>query len=283
MDIDLPFRGSRFIAACSKPIQTNVDKYIDISVTPDQHHRQNIKRCCVSLTEWSDTGTQVRPPAPWDRGVSSPISHVIVRIVCMSCVHVCLSLSPDLPLLEESAGHEAVRSYLVGLARCFPLRGLVVGEGLLNLRVICASLHSIKRCCDREQGVSPQASMPPRLFFIRHGEAAHNPLLVKGNFKSKEPAEINYALLSEARSIVNPSLTDKGREQALALHESLVASGEKFDLCVTTPLARAIETAQLAIGSLAAKFLVTPELCETATGPTGLKLAGPQSVTALQR
>lgn len=118
--------------------------------------------------------------------------------------------------------------------------------------------------------------MPPRLFFIRHGEAAHNPLLVKGNFKSKEPAEINYALLSEARSIVNPSLTDKGREQALALHESLVASGEKFDLCVTTPLARAIETAQLAIGSLAAKFLVTPELCETATGPTGLKLAGPQ-------
>ena len=49
------------------------------------------------------------------------ISHVIVRIVCMSCVHVCLSPSPDFPLLEESAGHEAVLSYLVGLARCFLL------------------------------------------------------------------------------------------------------------------------------------------------------------------
>ena len=76
-------------------------------------------------------------------GQGCVISHVIVRIVRMSCVHVCLSLLPDLPLLEESAGHEAVRSYLVGLARCFPLRGLVVGEGPLNLRVICA-LHSIQ-------------------------------------------------------------------------------------------------------------------------------------------
>ena len=78
-------------------------------------------------------------------GQGCVISHVIVRIVRMSCVHVCLSLLPALPLLEESAGHEAVRSYLVGLARCFPLRGLVVGEGPLNLRVICASLHSSLR------------------------------------------------------------------------------------------------------------------------------------------
>ena len=36
---------------------------------------------------------------------------------------------PALPVpgLEESAGHEAVLSYLVGLARCFLLRGLGVG------------------------------------------------------------------------------------------------------------------------------------------------------------
>ena len=36
---------------------------------------------------------------------------------------------PALPVpgLEESAGHEAVLSYLVGLARCFLLKGLGVG------------------------------------------------------------------------------------------------------------------------------------------------------------
>jgi broad specificity phosphatase PhoE len=155
--------------------------------------------------------------------------------------------------------------------------------------------------------------MVPRLFFVRHGEAAHNPLLgtaawierekpakhlrsahrlffanfslirhantflppVKGNYKSKDPSEMNAALLREARSIVNPTLTPKGRAQAEELGKSL-ANAEPFDLCVTTPLARAIETAHLAFGAVAKKFLVSPMLCETATGPTGLKLAGPQ-------
>ena len=119
--------------------------------------------------------------------------------------------------------------------------------------------------------------MPPRLFFVRHGEAAHNPLLIKGNYKSKDPTQINAALLREARSIVNPVLTDKGRAQAEELGAKLAAEGqEPFDLCVTTPLARAIETAHLAFGRLASSFCITPALCETATGPNGLKLAGPQ-------
>ena len=118
--------------------------------------------------------------------------------------------------------------------------------------------------------------MNKRLFFVRHGEAQHNPLLVAGNFKSKDPAEIDFAKLCEARSIVNPSLTEKGRLQAQTLNEKMKADGYQFDLCVTTPLARAIETAHLAFGDIAAKFVVTPELCETATGAVGLKLAGPQ-------
>ena len=32
--------------------------------------------------------------------------------------------------------------------------------------------------------------MPPRMLFCRHGEAVHNPLLVAGNYKAKDPAEI---------------------------------------------------------------------------------------------
>lgn len=116
----------------------------------------------------------------------------------------------------------------------------------------------------------------PRLFFVRHGEAQHNPPLVKGNYKSKDPAQMDFALLREARSIVNPVLTEKGRAQAEALGAKLAAEGLRFDLCVTTPLARAVETAHLAFGQTASKFAITPELCETATGPSGLKLAGPQ-------
>ncbi len=114
------------------------------------------------------------------------------------------------------------------------------------------------------------------LLFCRHGEAAHNPLLVKGNFKSKDPAEIDASLLRQARSIVDPSLTEKGREQAAALAAKMESDGSTFNVCITTPLARALETAHIAFGKAAAKFVVTPELCESATGPTGLKLAGPQ-------
>ena len=51
----------------------------------------------------------------------------MLSYVSCAFVHVCLSPSPGLPLLEESAGHEAVLSYFVGLARCFLLRELVVG------------------------------------------------------------------------------------------------------------------------------------------------------------
>jgi broad specificity phosphatase PhoE len=114
--------------------------------------------------------------------------------------------------------------------------------------------------------------MPPRLFFVRHGEAQHNPLLVRANFKSKDPAAIDLALCAEARSILNPTLTDAGRAQAAALGERMESEGLKFDLCVTTPLARAIETAHLAFGRCAAKFLVTADAVETAAP----KLAGPQ-------
>ena len=127
MDIDLPFRGSRFIAACSKPIQTNVDKYIDISVTPDQHHRQNIKRCCVSLTEWSDTGTQVRPPAPWDRGVSSRmLSYVSCACRVSMCVCLCRptfpsSIAPARPDGAGTGGAKKTKHYAVAKGFCMGL------------------------------------------------------------------------------------------------------------------------------------------------------------------
>ena len=106
----------------------------------------------------------------------------------------------------------------------------------------------------------------PRLYFVRHGEAEHNPFIVKGK------ADGDDQVLREGRSILNPRLTAKGKAQAQALAAQLKDSGEVFDLCVTTPLARAIETAQLAFGSAANNFIVNPDGVETADP----KLAGPQ-------
>ena len=57
--------------------------------------------------------------------------------------------------------------------------------------------------------------MPPRLFFVRHGEAQHNPFIVQGK------AEGNEALLKQGRSILDPILTAKGRNQAEALRAQL--------------------------------------------------------------
>jgi len=127
-------------------------------------------------------------------------------------------------------------------------------------------------CGSERGGVIPPSVLARSMFFVRHGEAEHNPLLVKANFKSKDPSEINAVLCREARSIVNPKLTEKGREQAAALGKKMQAEGRRFDLCITTPLARAIETSHLAFGAVAAKFMITADAVESATP----KLAGPQ-------
>ena len=44
------------------------------------------RRAHSSLTEWSDTGTQVRPRAPWDRGVSYCMSSSTYRVHVSMCV-----------------------------------------------------------------------------------------------------------------------------------------------------------------------------------------------------
>ena len=104
------------------------------------------------------------------------------------------------------------------------------------------------------------------MFFVRHGEAAHNPYIVKGK------AENNEELLRQGRSILNPRLTDAGRAQAEQLRQRLESGGESFDLVITSPLARAVETAHIAFGRVAKVFLVCPELVETAEP----RLGGPQ-------
>lgn len=103
-----------------------------------------------------------------------------------------------------------------------------------------------------------------RFAFVRHGEAEHNPFVTKGK------AEGDEDLLRRGRSILNPHLTPKGQHQAAQLRESL--RGTAFDIVVTTPLARAVETAWIAFGESQAAFIVTPECTESAEP----RLGGPQ-------
>jgi broad specificity phosphatase PhoE len=79
--------------------------------------------------------------------------------------------------------------------------------------------------------------------------------------------------------MLNPSLTELGRQQAAAVRAALESAGDRFDLVVTTPLARTIETTRIAMDGLADRILLTPELCETAED----RLGGPQRGHSLAR
>eukprot|EP00658_Telonema_sp_P-2_P058263 TRINITY_DN4672_c0_g1_i1.p2 TRINITY_DN4672_c0_g1~~TRINITY_DN4672_c0_g1_i1.p2 ORF type:complete len:225 (+),score=49.26 TRINITY_DN4672_c0_g1_i1:202-876(+) len=116
-----------------------------------------------------------------------------------------------------------------------------------------------------------------QIWFMRHGEAAHNPLVVRGKQLGADTPD-GAALLQQGRSILNPSLTTTGRDQATELHAILENQGFSCDTVVTTPLARAMETAQIALSGLADRFVVSPLGVETADP----KLAGPQRGTDLR-
>ena len=87
--------------------------------------------------------------------------------------------------------------------------------------------------------------MPPRFFFVRHGEAAHNPFIVKG--KAEIDPEKAAPLLRQGRSILNPRLTEKGREQAATLRKQLEESGMAFDLLITVPASQTVYSESVAM------------------------------------
>lgn len=72
--------------------------------------------------------------------------------------------------------------------------------------------------------------MPSRTFsFVRHGEAAHNVLIAGGKAE-------------EGRAILDPHLTELGNEQASKLADEVAPSYKNFDIIVTSPLSRALQT-----------------------------------------
>ena len=92
--------------------------------------------------------------------------------------------------------------------------------------------------------------------FARHGEAQHNKLIRDGRD-------------GEGRALLDPALTEAGEAQALELAEALRPSERQFDVIVTSPLCRALQTAsKIAETQDAVEVIVTSLHTETAMPPS---------------
>ena len=102
---------------------------------------------------------------------------------------------------------------------------------------------------DEPGAAAAESGGGPRFFFVRHGEGEHNALIDAGK------AEGDAAKTEAGRNVLDPRLTARGREQAAGLRAKLQAEGAgAFELVVTSPLSRALETAQIAFGDLGARL-----------------------------
>lgn len=110
--------------------------------------------------------------------------------------------------------------------------------------------------------------MGKRVAFIRHGEAVHNPHL-QASKKETDP-ETKAALYAKGISFLDPTLTEKGAQQAEGLRAKLAQEGREYDVVVVSPLRRAIQTAHIALSGRAGLFVVDPESTETADPIWGL-------------
>lgn len=81
-----------------------------------------------------------------------------------------------------------------------------------------------------------QPKTPKEVFIIRHGQGEHNVLFETG-------------FLKEAREVLDPGLTDKGKEQAAAVQSNALLPATT-ELIVCSPLRRTIETCCQALGKM---------------------------------
>lgn len=106
----------------------------------------------------------------------------------------------------------------------------------------------------------PGYRKPGGLYFVRHGEAEHNPSIKKA--KSSHPN--GKGLLTKSGAMLDPTLTPKGEEQARSLRQWCKLQGISFDTLVTTPLSRALKTANIALQPfVTGKCIVTPDCTDT--------------------
>jgi len=108
-------------------------------------------------------------------------------------------------------------------------------------------------CCRKRDPVysipkSVTSSSVKRVCFIRHGQGMHNTSML-------------------GWELIDPPLTSKGEDQAKALQERLMPDRDAFELVMTSPLTRAIQTALFAFDGTSVPFLITPLLRERLGAP----------------
>jgi len=133
----------------------------------------------------------------------------------------------------------------------------------------------LKRLITKVELVKRPRFANPRktVWFVRPGEAEHIPVIERGKLTN------NPEMVKEGQRMLDPPLTEEGRQLARALRRQLEEGGRRFDLVVVSPLVRAMESAYIAFHGLADKFLVTPEVTDTAQQ----ELGSPQKGLSVQQ
>jgi len=85
--------------------------------------------------------------------------------------------------------------------------------------------------------------MKKQLWIVRHGQAAHNPRAEAAKEAGCSHEEFLEAMRQD--DVLDAPTTDLGKQQALALHEE--HTWDHLDLIVSSPLSRALETADVIV------------------------------------
>lgn len=120
---------------------------------------------------------------------------------------------------------------------------------LLIIIIITMSSRAVRKVMAAATSSSSSASSK-RISIIRHGQAMHNPRaeVAKANGCSMD----EFLQLMRQDDVLDAPLTDLGRHQAVSVK---LATASKIDLVVSSPLSRALETADLVHPSTAGATL----------------------------
>ena len=111
--------------------------------------------------------------------------------------------------------------------------------------MLISSVKTTARMVSHQHSLSPSRSK--RLFIIRHGQAQHNPRAEEA--RDKGCSHERFLELIEEDDALDAELTPLGREQAGLLYnnKSFQEKMKCVDLVISSPLSRALQTADIAL------------------------------------
>jgi len=97
---------------------------------------------------------------------------------------------------------------------------------------LSSSLSAPRKCQESSDRAKAEVNEAKVIYFVRHGESLYNE---------------HYERTGKDNMVWDAGLTAKGQQQARAAGETLRACGDTLDLCISSPLTRAINTCLLAV------------------------------------